>query len=74
MIVGRKFEWLALSATDPERVSAAMREAMGLLARGEIRLEVTDVLSLADAAKAHRRMEQRATIGKLVLRVGTEGP
>lgn len=46
---------------------------MDLLARGEVRVDVTDVLPLADAAEAHRRIERRATTGKLVLRVGADG-
>jgi NADPH:quinone reductase len=63
------FNLQLLSATDPERVSAAMRGALDLLARGEVRVEVADILPLEDAAEAHRRIERRATTGKLVLRV-----
>jgi NADPH:quinone reductase len=46
-----------------------MRGALDLLARGEVRVEVADILPLEDAAEAHRRIERRATTGKLVLRV-----
>jgi len=67
------FNLQLLSATDPERVSAAMRDAMDLLARGDIRVDVTDVLSLEEATEAHRRIERRATTGKLVLRVRADG-
>lgn len=62
-----------LSATDPRRVSAAMQKAMDLLASGEVRVDVTGVLALADATVAHRRIEGRKTTGKLVLQVSAEG-
>ena len=67
------FNLQLLSATDPVRVSSAMRSALDLLARKEVRVDVTGVLPLEDAAEAHRRIEQRATTGKLVLRVRAPG-
>lgn len=45
---------------------ADVAELAGLLARGEIKPEVT-TLPLAEAAEAHRRLENRAVAGKLVL-------
>jgi len=38
------------------------------VARGAVRVDVTDVLPLDQAAEAHRRIEARAVRGKLVLR------
>lgn len=67
------FNLQLLSATDPERVAAAVRGALDLLARGEVQVDVTDVLPLEGVAEAHRRVERRATTGKLVLRVGADG-
>ena len=40
-----------------------------LLESGDVRVHVDDVLDLADAAEAHRRIEEGHTRGKLVLRV-----
>jgi NADPH:quinone reductase len=59
-----------MSETDPFRVRGAFAEALSLIATGTVRLDVTDVLPLSAAPDAHRRIEQRATTGKLVLRVG----
>jgi NADPH2:quinone reductase len=61
------FNLRLLSEADPPRVGVALREALGHVARGEVRLDVTAVLPLTDAAEAHRRIEDRATRGKLVL-------
>jgi NADPH2:quinone reductase len=43
--------------------------ARDLLASGRVTVDVTDVLPLAQAAQAHRRLESGATQGKLVLDV-----
>lgn len=59
----------ALSATRPDLVVPAARAALQLVATGQIRIDVTDVLPLEQAAEAHRRIEQRSTTGKLVLRI-----
>ncbi|MEV6400732.1 NADP-dependent oxidoreductase [Streptomyces sp. NPDC051907] len=48
---------------------AALARLAELVDKGEIRVEVEDVLPLAEAAEAHRRSEQGRTRGKLVLRV-----
>lgn len=40
-----------------------------LIDEGTVRVEVEDVLPLAEAAEAHRRGEQGRTRGKLVLHV-----
>lgn len=58
-----------LSRQDPERQRRISLQALGLLARGIVRIDVTDILPLEQAAEAHRRLENRATVGKLLLRV-----
>ncbi|MFI1393637.1 NADP-dependent oxidoreductase [Streptomyces sp. NPDC020681] len=47
----------------------ALARIASLIDKGEVRVEVEDVLPLADAAEAHRRGETGRTRGKLVLRV-----
>ncbi|MBB6733832.1 quinone oxidoreductase family protein [Cohnella zeiphila] len=63
------FNLQLLSMYAPERVSRSAREALRLAGEGRIRVDVTDVLRLDDAAEAHRRIEQRSTTGKLVLKI-----
>ncbi|WP_329321861.1 zinc-binding dehydrogenase [Streptomyces sp. NBC_01262] len=46
------------------------REALQLLAKGEIRLGITGVLPLDEAAQAHVALESGGSTGKLLLRVG----
>jgi NADPH:quinone reductase-like Zn-dependent oxidoreductase len=40
-----------------------------LLAHGILRIRVAEVMSLADAAQAHRMVESRQVKGRIVLRV-----
>ena len=63
------FNLAALSSAFPERVASAAHAALQLVAQGKVRIDVTDVLPFEQAAEAHRRIEQRATTGKLVLQV-----
>jgi NADPH2:quinone reductase len=57
--------WLA---TDPpERWAGARRELQRLVIEQRLRVEIGDSFPLADAAEAHRRLEQRRTRGKLLL-------
>jgi NADPH2:quinone reductase len=57
--------WLA---TDPlERWADARRELQRLVLNGSLRVTLDQTFPLADAAEAHRRLEQRRTQGKLVL-------
>ncbi|MEU8195420.1 zinc-binding dehydrogenase [Microbispora amethystogenes] len=49
------------------RVLAARAEVLDLAARGGLRSQVDSVLPLADAAEAHRRIEARTAVGKVVL-------
>lgn len=48
---------------------ADLEAALGLARRGLLRPVVGDVLPLAEAAEAHRRLEAREAAGKLVLQV-----
>jgi NADPH2:quinone reductase len=58
-----------LSAVDPQRVAATARQALALLATKQIRLDITDILPLEEAARAHRLIESGASLGKLLLKV-----
>lgn len=57
--------WLA--ADPPERWDTARRELQEWVAGGWLRVTVGQTFPLADAAEAHRRLEQRRTQGKLIL-------
>ncbi|MBV9231106.1 MAG: zinc-binding dehydrogenase [Chloroflexi bacterium] len=59
----------ALNRTNPEHTAATIRRAIDLLVEGHIRVDITDILPLEQAAIAHRRMESSATTGKLLLQV-----
>jgi 2-desacetyl-2-hydroxyethyl bacteriochlorophyllide A dehydrogenase len=49
--------------------SADLRELVRLTAGGQLRVHIDQVLPLAQAAEAHRRLEAGGVCGKLVLRV-----
>ncbi|MFD1775394.1 quinone oxidoreductase family protein [Paenibacillus rhizophilus] len=53
----------------PDRVGAAAKEALGILARGEIHSEVSGVYPLKKAAETHLLLEKKNTIGKIVLKI-----
>jgi len=52
---------------DPERVYAAVPELSAMLANGDLEVVVGQTFALADAADAHRALENRETTGKVVL-------
>lgn len=52
----------------PQVAGAALRELVGLVASGQLQAPVIDALPLAQASEAHRRLESRETLGKLVLK------
>ena len=54
------------TATRDELLSRA-RDLLGWIDAGELRLRVDAELPLADAAEAHRRLEERETTGKILL-------
>ncbi|QWU18551.1 zinc-binding dehydrogenase [Paenibacillus sophorae] len=55
--------------TAPNKVGAAAKEALGMLARGELRSEVSGVYPLEQAAETHLLLEKKNTIGKIVLQI-----
>ncbi len=57
--------WFALR---PEAAVAALQQLVGWVAGGEVRVPVSRTFPLADAAEAHRLMEEGRTSGKVVLR------
>jgi NADPH2:quinone reductase len=59
---------LAHYATDRAEVEWRADELFAAVGRGELEVRVHDVMALADAADAHRRLEGRETSGKLLLR------
>jgi NADPH2:quinone reductase len=54
-------------ARDPERIYAAVPELTRLLQAGALEVVVGQTFELADAADAHRALENRETTGKVVL-------
>ncbi|MFB6269484.1 MAG: zinc-binding alcohol dehydrogenase family protein [Halobacterium sp.] len=52
---------------DPERIYEAVPELSNLLQEGELEVVVGQAFDLADAAEAHRALENRETTGKVVL-------
>jgi NADPH2:quinone reductase len=60
------FSLLALRAAAPERARADIAELTSLLTAGELRA-TTRTLPLADVTKAHRLLQDRAVLGRLVL-------
>lgn len=59
-----------LSRVDPQHVATNARQVLDLLATEQIRLDITDILPLAEAARAHHLMENGEAMGKLLLQVG----
>lgn len=62
----RGITYWAFSAPPDHRKLEAVSE---MIDAGKVRVEVEDVLSLEDAAKAHERIEEGHTRGKIVLKV-----
>jgi len=51
---------------------SVMEKVLDMATRGEIKSRIGKVLPLAQAAEAHRLMDQRAVGGKIVLELGTQ--
>jgi NADPH2:quinone reductase len=54
----------------PELWKAARQELLRWVEEGSLRLTLSAALPLADAAEAHRRLESRQAVGKIVLDAG----
>ena len=52
---------------DPAEVARACRDLVEWAGDGSLRFRISRTLPLAEAAEAHRLIESRATIGKIVL-------
>jgi NADPH:quinone reductase len=63
------FHLAALRAQHRELVASAAAAVLDRLRAGSLRIAVADVLPLAEAAEAHRRLESRQVTGKLLLAV-----
>ncbi|MEO8970950.1 MAG: zinc-binding dehydrogenase [Ktedonobacteraceae bacterium] len=59
----------SLSQTAPHLIAQTVQQVLLLMAVGSLRIDVSAVLPLAQAAEAHRRIESRSHVGKLLLRV-----
>ncbi|MCL8016192.1 zinc-binding alcohol dehydrogenase family protein [Streptomyces sp. AS02] len=58
-----------LSQTHPERLADSARRALGLVADGQVRVDITAEYDLTDLATAVQRLAEGATHGKTILRV-----
>lgn len=58
-----------LSQTHPGRLADSARRALGLVADGQVRVDITAEYDLADLAIAVQRLAEGATHGKSILRV-----
>ncbi|AGL13816.1 oxidoreductase [Actinoplanes sp. N902-109] len=61
------FSLLAWRATRPAQARAEMTELTGLITAGRLRTSVHATLPLAEAAEAHRLLESRTTMGRVLL-------
>ena len=60
---------LAHHVADPEELASRAGELLGWVADGTMRVHIDRSYPLADAAEAHRALESRQTVGKVVLDV-----
>jgi NADPH2:quinone reductase len=58
-----------LTQLAPQLVAETARKVLPLIANGKVRIDITNILPLEQAAEAHRLMENRAATGKLLLRL-----
>jgi NADPH:quinone reductase len=52
----------------PQLAIEAYQEVIGLVVSGRLKVQIGQTLPLAQAAEAHRRLEGRATTGKIILK------
>ncbi len=58
-----------LSQSAPHLLAPTVHQALELVAQSQVKIDITAILPLADAGEAHRRLESRDTMGKLLLQV-----
>jgi NADPH2:quinone reductase len=56
----------------PEAAVSTLRELVGFIAASQVKVPVDQVLPLAQAAAAHRLIEERRTTGKIILKPWAE--
>ncbi|HXG92085.1 MAG TPA: quinone oxidoreductase [Blastocatellia bacterium] len=61
--------WLVTAMRVPEIAVRAIQQVVEWVASGKLKLTIGLTLPLAEAAEAHRRMEGRETVGKIILTV-----
>ncbi len=66
------FNLAALSAGHPDAVQRALKRALQAVLEGRVKVEISGVFPLSDAAAVHRLIESRASTGKLVLDVASD--
>jgi NADPH:quinone reductase len=66
------FSIMGLAAADPQRVRRTSQFALDAVAKGRLRLDITEVFDLEEAAEAHKHLESRRSRGKLVIAVGAD--
>ena len=60
-----RHEWSVIGCA--RATEAELRHVIDLVGRGELTPVVSEALPLSEAATAHRRMEDRAQFGKVIL-------
>lgn len=66
------YSMTALTRSAPHLIGETAQLALHLIAEGALKLVISEILPLEQAAEAHRRIEARSHVGKLVLRVQQE--
>jgi NADPH:quinone reductase-like Zn-dependent oxidoreductase len=61
------FSLLAWRAAAPEQARAAIAELTGLFETGRLRAATETMLPLGEAVQAHRLLEDRTVLGRLLL-------
>jgi NADPH2:quinone reductase len=59
----------SLSRTTPHLLATMAQQTFHLMAEGALKLAISETLPLEQAAEAHRRIEARSHVGKLLLQV-----
>ena len=63
------FQLGTYASLKPERTAMAAKKVLELVAEGKINADPADSLPLAEASKAHRRLEEGEVDGKLILEI-----